>query len=343
MTAGEDTDALLEQLDWLTDEPGGDKDSGPPDRRDGRVYLTSPELRMALKLALVTRRPLLLRGEPGSGKSSLAAYVARNLGWRYYEHVITSRTQARDLLWSYDTVRRFADAAGQREELFNFDYVEPGVLWWVMNPRTAKRRGAPPGRDPEREAVDPGEDVDWKRQERHAVVLLDEIDKADPDVPNALLVPLGSTQFEVSETETLVTPDADEPARMLAIVTTNDERELPDAFVRRCVVHRLKHPEPDDLVAIARAHVAALGEDLNPDEVEATGKIARRVAEMRKQILTLGKQPPSTAEFLDAVFASRMLNLGADDWDLVEQLVLDKERLRTSLGQDEQDEGAVAP
>jgi MoxR-like ATPase len=326
MTADQDSVILLERFDRLADESGGDAgSSGPPDRRDGRVYLTSPELRMALKLALVTRRPLLLRGAPGSGKSSLAAYVARNLGWRYYEHVITSRTQARDLLWSYDTVRRFADAAGQRKELFNFDYVEPGVLWWVMNPETARRRGAPPGRDPEREAVDPSQEVDWKRHERHAVVLLDEIDKADPDVPNALLVPLGSTQFEVSETE------------------TNDERELPDAFIRRCVVHRLEHPKPDDLVAIARAHVAALGEDLTAEQLKRVGKIAQRVAEMRTQILALGKQPPSTAEFLDAVFASRALRLSAEDWDLVEQLVLDKERLGTGVQGGDQDQGAAEP
>jgi hypothetical protein len=81
-----------------------------PDRRDGSVYCYDSELHLAVELALSTGRPLLLRGDPGSGKSSLAAYVARNLGWRYYEHVVTSATQAQDLLWRYDAVRRLADA-----------------------------------------------------------------------------------------------------------------------------------------------------------------------------------------------------------------------------------------
>ena len=81
-----------------------------PDRRDGRVYLMPEKLESAVEVALATGRPLLLRGEPGTGKSSLAAYVARKRRWRYFEHVVTSQTQARDLLWTFDGVRRLADA-----------------------------------------------------------------------------------------------------------------------------------------------------------------------------------------------------------------------------------------
>ena len=112
-----------------------------PDRRDGRVYRYDPPLKLAVEVALVTGRPLLIRGKPGSGKSSLAAYVARNLGWRYYEHIITARTQARDLLWTYDVVRRLANAQTRRKksdpDLYDFDYVEPGVLWWAFDRATA--------------------------------------------------------------------------------------------------------------------------------------------------------------------------------------------------------------
>src|SRR5512144_2810477 len=99
-------------------EPGNAKDDGRPgvpradvpDRRDGRAYLMPEDLALAVRVALATGRPLLLRGDPGTGKSSLAAYVARNLGYRYYESVVTSQTSAQDLLWRFDVVRCLADA-----------------------------------------------------------------------------------------------------------------------------------------------------------------------------------------------------------------------------------------
>lgn len=95
----------------LTDAPGfRSKALASPDLRDGSVYDCPPELHLALEVALATGRPLLIRGEPGTGKSSFAAYVARNFNWRYYEHCITSATQSQDLLWRFDAVRRLADA-----------------------------------------------------------------------------------------------------------------------------------------------------------------------------------------------------------------------------------------
>ena len=116
-----------------------------PDPRDGRVYVMSDDIDLAVRVTLATGRPLLLRGDPGSGKSSLAAYIARQRGWRYYEHVVTSRTQARDLLWTFDSVRRLADAQVLQggATLSDYDYVEPGVLWWAMARDSAWRRGAP--------------------------------------------------------------------------------------------------------------------------------------------------------------------------------------------------------
>src|SRR6478735_1711529 len=100
-----------------------------PDQRDGAVYVTDPDLLLAVDVALAARRPLLLRGDPGSGKSSLAAFLARNLGWRYYEQVVTARTRPRDLLWTFDAVRKLADASAtdtSAESLRDADYVEPG-------------------------------------------------------------------------------------------------------------------------------------------------------------------------------------------------------------------------
>jgi len=99
----------------VTAPAGSGQSYHAPDPRDGLVYVMTHEIDLAERVALATGRPLLLRGDPGSGKSSLAAHVAQRRGWRYYEHVVTSRTQARDLLWTFDSVRRLADAeAGAR-------------------------------------------------------------------------------------------------------------------------------------------------------------------------------------------------------------------------------------
>ena len=115
-----------------------------PDRRDGEAYVTSQDVNLAVDVALATGRPLLVRGEPGSGKSTLAPFVAKDRLWRYYEHVVTSRTQATDLLWSFDSVRRLADAQTlpRGARLDDFRYVEPGVLWWAFAPVSAASRGA---------------------------------------------------------------------------------------------------------------------------------------------------------------------------------------------------------
>jgi len=337
--------SLLDAIGSMTDTTSGAGGLGPeavPDQRDGSVYVSSDDIVLALKVAVITGRPLLLMGDPGVGKSSLAAYVARNLGWRYYEHVVTARTEATDVLWTFDAVRKLADASSPQTEgteLRDEDYVEPGVLWWALDPASARTRGS--GREPKRPVTEPNKGLNASRSAQHAVVLLDEIDKADPDVPNALLVPFGSMQFEVAETQRLIrlagTLDgAVAPARgrILLVITTNRERDLPPAFVRRCVVHQLPSPGEEMLVTIAEAHAKAGGQALSDSERELCASVASRVVELRKQAEGSDRWSPGTAEYLDAVRACLELGLAVDSpgWERIERLTLAKDDAYSAAG-----------
>jgi len=307
-----------------------------PDQRDGAVYVYGPELKLAVEVAMATDRPLLLRGEPGSGKSSLAAYIARNLNWRYYEFNVAARTRARDLLWTHDSIRRLKDAQVKsftNAEPNDYDYIEPGVFWWVFDRETAKRRGAPSGKEPAVPAVEPNQAINETRSPYHAVLLIDEIDKADPDVPNDLLVPLGLLLFRVDETGTEVSRQnsmqsqnpENELTNLLIIITTNEERELPQAFLRRCVVHQLKHPDQDQLVKIAERQFQRVkkltGHDLHLFEL-----IAAEVQKYRNQAKESGARKPGTAEYLDAVRACLRLEIKTDspEWQSIAAAVLRK-------------------
>jgi MoxR-like ATPase len=304
-----------------------------PDSRRGLVYRLPPELHLAVEVALTTGRPLLLRGEPGTGKSSLAPYVARRLGWRYYEFVVTSATMASDLLWRFDAVRRLAHAQARKVKPES-EYVEPGVLWWALDRRSAMSQAALAG------AIEPDRKTNETRDFHRAVVLIDEIDKAHPDVPNGLLVALGSNQITVPYLASPITIDANrtgalalpipkavEVSPIQIVITTNEERELPAAFVRRCVTYALDHPGPEDLVEIARAQFDRPEEPFEAADATLALAIAKRLEALRSQA-PAGSYRPSTAEFLDAFRACRTRKVvpNADDprWELIERITLAK-------------------
>jgi len=263
---------------------------GPGDRRDGGVYVYDEGTILAVRVALATGRPLLVRGPSGCGKSSLARHAARVLRWRYYEKVITSRTQAQDLLWDVDHLRRLQDAQARRLRGGHERYVRPGVLWWAFDRTSASRQALRARSSIRAGRLDPNLGDEHER----AVVLLDEIDKADPDVPNNLLVPLGSLLFQVEETGQKVrTTEALAP---LVVITTNNERELPAAFLRRCVELKLESPRGERLRAIAGRHFT----DMTDDEI-------KEVADLVEATAGKGADPPSPAELLDTIRAVRSL------------------------------------
>ncbi len=267
------------------------------DDRDGKTYVYHrSDIALAVNVALATRRPLLLSGPSGCGKSSLALNVALTFGHRYYEYVVTARSEARDLLWSFDNLRRLNDAQAHKRNLREDEsYIEPGVLWWAFDLRSARQRGADGRLPATQEAADPSLIVSGSS----AVVLIDEIDKADPDLPNNLLVPLGSMQFQVVPIRSTIT--GDQPP--LIFITTNGERELPRAFVRRCVALELPAPTRDDLIEIAQAVIPE--RDLKDDLFE---KVAEYVIGLRGGD-DEDAASPSTAEYLDTLRACTALGI----------------------------------
>lgn len=286
------------------------------DRRDGCFYRYSPRIKLAVNVAMATGRPLLVLGATGCGKSSLAHNLARIMNRRYYEYVVTSRSQARDLFYRFDAVRRLGDSHSGNllkpahcEEHANenfpwvtpFPYIEPGPIWWIFNSHAASRRGYPvDGELPYKEAIDP---VYWQPDscppQCSSVLLIDEIDKAEPDFPNNLLVPLGSWQFTVEEVATQIhlsdnARKHDPMSHPLIVITSNRERELPITFLRRCIVLEIPSPTQEELVQLG---ISIFGRQ----DVESLLKIANQLAELR------GTENLSIAEFLDSVIAIEKL------------------------------------
>ncbi|MDX1416886.1 MAG: MoxR family ATPase [Candidatus Promineifilaceae bacterium] len=337
------------------------------DRRDGKVYRYKPSIILAVNVALATGRPLLVRGPSGSGKSSLAYNVARVLEREYYEFVITSRTQAQDLLWRFDAVRRLGDAqarsmmttvgppsgpklvvglptpagaqvesrptTGEEPVWHNYyRYIEPGVLWWVLDPDSASSRGYE-GETPLIEfASDPVVFRPSGTPTGSPVLLLDEIDKADPDFANNLLVPIGSLQFRVDEigrTISLKRQNGDQPTtlpdRPLIIITSNEERRLPQAFLRRCVSLELEGPGADGLVEIAQKIFGDGEVDLyNQVVASMTALVREQLGSDPFAITTMSEEEKihlNVAQFLDAVQACLKLKGVAGDDTLFKEVI----------------------
>lgn len=264
------------------------------DRAAAIGYVYDEELVLAVNVALATGRPLLLRGRPGTGKSSVARNVALHLKRRFYPRTITSRTQARDLLWTVDDVSRLSDATAKDQRVGErSDYVEPGVLWWAFAPGSATRENI----------TDPNE---GEPNAAEAVVLLDEIDKADPDVPNDLLEPLGLYWFRDIRGDVVKAG-----AAPLIILTTNEERDLPKAFLRRCVSHTLPLPTRGKLRQIAEVR-------FGPDASGLYDEVVQMLAPAEESAPEAGVDV-SIAEFLDAVSAARQLGIrpGNPRWDML--------------------------
>ena len=234
-------------------------------------YLPDEALIEAVNLALYLQRPLLLRGEPGCGKTRLASAVAFELSLPYKPWHIKSTSRARDGLYLYDAVGRLRDA--QLAATGNLTAIEIERM-----------------RDPEGY-------ITWGalgqafREERKTVVLIDEIDKADLDFPNDLLLELDEQRFVIEETGQSV--QARQPP--LVIITSNDEKELPDAFLRRCLFHYVKFPEPEKLACIVQAHFPAAEEKIIEAAVKRFLTLRREISQEKGEA---GKNV-STSELID--------------------------------------------
>ncbi|HEV7667947.1 MAG TPA: MoxR family ATPase [Thermoanaerobaculia bacterium] len=267
------------------------------------VHVFDGASKEAINAALAAGRPLLVRGEPGTGKSQLARAAAAALGRAFLPFTVDARTEARDLLYTVDTVARLAEAQivghlpraaeiDVREYLDEERFTTPGPIWWVFEWESAERQAE------RAHAAPPWTPKGWSK-EKGAVLLIDEIDKADPAVPNGLLEALGQGQFRTPWGASVASPeDAPSP---LVVLTTNEERALPDAFVRRCLVLQLGWPAGraaliEALVGRGRAHFPLLAESF-------LRTAAEMVAEDREAVADRGLCPPGGAEYLDLLRA----------------------------------------
>lgn len=236
-------------------------------------YLPSQELIEAVNIAIYLQRPLLIKGEPGCGKTELARAVAYELKLPFEVWCVKSTSLARDGLYLYDAVGRLRDA-----QLAANKMLEAEDIPRISEPATYVKWG-PLGRA--------------FRSERPTVVLIDEIDKADIDFPNDLLMELDRQWFRVEETGEMVRA----AAIPIVFITSNDEKDLPDAFLRRCLFHYIQFPSEEQLIEIINAHF---------DVPRSSGKLVNRAverflmlrSEMQKDKTHAGKRV-STSELLD--------------------------------------------
>lgn len=250
----------------------------------------------ALTLAYAVRRPLLLRGEAGSGKSQIARVAARAMGLdEPFVEVIHPRFEASDLLYRFDAMQRLSDAQAQNIDPSNRRYVREGKLWKALDPRGIAAVDQQP---------DPSAKATSERLPK-AVLLIDEIDKADADVPNALLDVMGNRSFSVPPLNDHRVGGA-HAVMPLIVITTNEERELPAAFVRRCVVLNLNPPKDDDALLAWLLERGKAHEHLRVGD-EARNLAAKQVLADRKQAQQAGYPRVGLAEYVDLLTALHRL------------------------------------
>jgi MoxR-like ATPase len=240
-------------------------------RFDGTAdYVATDDLKIAVNAAIALERPLLIKGEPGTGKTVLAYEVARALKAPLLTWHIKSTTKAQQGLYEYDAVTRLRDSQLGDERVKDVaNYIKRGKLW---------------------EAFDAPE---------RPVLLIDEIDKADIEFPNDLLQELDRMEFYVYETNETIKAKI----RPVVIITSNNEKELPDAFLRRCFFHYIRFPEPETMQAIVDVHFPGIKQKLVAE--------ALRIFYDMRQVPGI-KKKPSTSELLDWLKLLMVEDIGAD-------------------------------
>lgn len=265
----------------------------------------------AIETAYLAGRPLLIRGETGSGKSQLARAVAQVWGRIFLSEVVNSRSESQDLHYRFDAVARLADAQAAsvllhkpteeqvKEYLNPLKYLTPCILWWVFNWQDAAdiytTKGHKGTAKTKPKLIDNGKERQWQPQDG-AVILIDEIDKAETDLPNDLLETLGNGAFNIPWKESAVHMQEQNPP--LVMITTNDERELPAAFVRRCVVLDLNPPKKaqDLLDWLCQRGAVHHKEECSADTREIAAKL---LLKNRLKAKGKGVSPAGQAEYLD--------------------------------------------
>ena len=220
-------------------------------------YIVSPQLQLAVNAAVVLQKPLLLKGEPGTGKTRLAEELAASLQAPLLRWQIKSTSKAQQGLYEYDAVSRLRDSQLGSDKVHDIsNYIKPGKLWQAFI------------------------------QDQRPVLLIDEIDKADIEFPNDLLHELDQMEFHVYETGEQIKAQQ----RPIVIITSNNEKELPDAFLRRCFFHYIQFPDADTLAQIVQVHFPNINQRILDKALTAFFNLSD-VANLKKK--------PSTSELLD--------------------------------------------
>jgi len=279
----------------------------------------------ALMAAEAAERPLLVRGEPGTGKSQLARAAAEATQRLFLSAVVNARTECQDLQWQFDAVARLGEAqalahcsADEIPRRINpLRFLSPGPLWWVFDWASAQDQYTLCDHRLELAPTCP----DGWEPKRGSVLLIDEIDKADTDLPNGLLETLGNGDFAVPYLGASVRQSQDCPPP-LVIITTNEERELPAAFLRRCLVLPLSLPEADDALLDFLCQRGAAHFDGSEGRPYCADAVRRKAGELlledRKAANAQGLPPPGQAEYLDLLRA--VCRLGAAESEQMDWL-----------------------